>query len=69
MSIACLLGDSKLGLESPQRGVRLHAVSLATGNRPTDAMRGTGEDGAAYITGFFGLTVLGVIVTVWIFGI
>jgi hypothetical protein len=37
----------------------------------SDAMRGTGEDGAAYITGWSisGLTVLGVIMTVWIFGI
>jgi hypothetical protein len=34
-------------------------------------MRGTSEDGASYITGWSisGLTVLGVLVTVWIFGI
>jgi hypothetical protein len=37
----------------------------------SDAMRGASEDGAAYITGWSisGLTVLGVLVTVWIFGI
>jgi hypothetical protein len=37
----------------------------------SDAMRGTSDDGASYITGWSisGLTVLGVLVTVWIFGI
>jgi hypothetical protein len=41
----------------------------ATGR--ADIMRGTGEDDAAYITGWSisGLAVLGVIVTVWVFGI
>lgn len=35
-----------------------------------DAMRGTGEDEAAYVAGWSisGLAVLGVIVTVWILG-
>jgi hypothetical protein len=34
-------------------------------------MRGTGEDDAAYVTGWSisGLAVLGVIVTAWVFGI
>jgi hypothetical protein len=36
-----------------------------------DAMRGTGEDGAAYVTGWSisGVAVLGVLITVWILGI
>jgi hypothetical protein len=36
-----------------------------------DAMRGTSEDGAAYIAGWSisGMAVIGVLVTVWIFGI
>jgi hypothetical protein len=36
-----------------------------------DIMRGTGPEDAAYITGWSisGLAVLGVIVTVWVFGI
>jgi hypothetical protein len=34
-------------------------------------MRGTSEDGAAYIAGWSisGMAVIGVLVTVWIFGI
>jgi hypothetical protein len=34
-------------------------------------MRGTGEDGAAYVTGWSisGVAVLGVLITVWILGI
>jgi hypothetical protein len=37
----------------------------------SDAMRGASDDGVSYITGWSisGLTVLGVLVTVWIFGI
>jgi hypothetical protein len=36
-----------------------------------DTMHGNGQDDAAYITGWSisGLAVLGVIVTVWVFGI